>query len=84
MYVQAALKAPPFIVNDMELAIEAKATAKVTADHLKGLRAIAQDHRKIKQRIIVCLERASRRTEDGILIAPATQLGDLLAARELF
>jgi predicted AAA+ superfamily ATPase len=73
-----------FIVNDMELAIEAKATAKVTADHLKGLRAITQDHRKIKQRIIVCLERASRRTEDGILIAPATQLGDLLAARELF
>jgi len=73
-----------FIVNDMELAIEAKATAKVTADHLRGLRAIAQDHRKIKQRIIVCLERVSRRTEDGILIAPATQLGDLLAARELF
>jgi predicted AAA+ superfamily ATPase len=73
-----------FIVNDMELAIEAKATTKVTADHLKGLRAITQDHRKIKQRIIVCLERASRRTEDGILIAPATQLGDLLAARELF
>jgi len=73
-----------FIVNDMELAIEAKATAQVTADHLKGLRAITQDHRKIKQRIIVCLERASRRTEDGILIAPAAQLGDLLAARELF
>jgi predicted AAA+ superfamily ATPase len=42
-----------FIVNDMQLAIEAKAAARVTADHLKGLRAVVQDHR-ITQRIIVC------------------------------
>jgi predicted AAA+ superfamily ATPase len=33
-----------FIVNDMRAAIEAKASKKITRDHLKGLRAPAQDH----------------------------------------
>jgi uncharacterized protein len=66
-----------FIVNDMQLAIEAKAAARVTADHLKGLRAVVQDHR-ITQRIIVCLERTSRRTEDGIWIMPANKFTNRL------
>ncbi len=73
-----------FIVNDMELAIEAKATAKVTADHLRGLRAIKEDHPRMKQRIIVCLERTSRRTEDGILILPAAEFCDSLERGDLF
>jgi predicted AAA+ superfamily ATPase len=73
-----------FIVNDMELAIEAKATAKVSADHLRGLRAIKEDHPRIKQRLIVCLERTSRRTEDGILILPAAEFRDSLERGDLF
>lgn len=73
-----------FIVNDMELAVEAKAVAKVTADHLKGLRALAEDHPKIRQRIIVCLERNRRRTDDGILILPAIEFCNRLAEGELF
>ncbi len=73
-----------FIVNDMELAIEAKATAKVTSDHLRGLRAIKEDHPRMKQRIIVCLERTSRRTEDGILILPVAEFCDSLARGDLF
>ena len=73
-----------FIVNDMELAIEAKATAKVTADHLRGLRAIKEDQPRVKQRIIVCLERTSRRSEDGILILPAAEFCDSLARGDLF
>jgi predicted AAA+ superfamily ATPase len=73
-----------FIVNEMELAIEAKATAKVTADHLRGLRAAKEDHSKIKQRIVVCLERTSRRTDDGILILPAKEFCDRLAKGDLF
>jgi hypothetical protein len=68
----------------LELAIEAKATAKITADHLRGLRAVLEDHRKIKQRIIVCLERNTRRTEDGILILPATGFSNRLEAGDLF
>jgi len=73
-----------FIVNDMELAIEAKATAKVSADHLRGLRAIKEDHPRIKQRFIVCLERTSRRTEDGILVLPAAEFRDSLERGDLF
>ena len=73
-----------FIVNDMEAAIEAKATAKVTSDHLKGLRAVAEDHPRIKQRIVVCLERTSRRTEDGILIVPAAEFCGRLSAGDFF
>jgi predicted AAA+ superfamily ATPase len=73
-----------FIVNDMQAAIEAKATSKVTADHLRGLRALVQDHPRIKQRLIVCLEPKSRRTEDGILILPAAKFYELLKSRELF
>jgi uncharacterized protein len=73
-----------FIVNDMELAIEAKAATKVTPDHLKGLREVARDHRGIKQRIIVCLERTSRRTDDGIWILPANDFINRLSSGDLF
>ena len=73
-----------FIVNDMELAIEAKAAAKVTPDHLKGLRELARDHRGIKQRVIVCLERTSRRTDDGIWILPANEFTNRLSSGDLF
>jgi predicted AAA+ superfamily ATPase len=73
-----------FIVNDMELAIEAKATGKVTSDHLRGLRAVAQDHRIIKQRIVVCLERKSRKSEDGIWILPVSEFCNRLSAGDLF
>lgn len=59
-----------FIVNDMELAIEAKASAKVTADHLRGLREIVKDHPKLKRRILVSLEERPRKTEDGIEVLP--------------
>jgi predicted AAA+ superfamily ATPase len=73
-----------FIINDMQLAIEAKATARITADHVKGLRQLVQDHPQVGQRIVVCLERKSRRTEDGILILPATEFCAHLEAGELF
>jgi len=68
-----------FVVDDMRLAIEAKATAKVTADHLRGLRAVAQDHPKVGARIVVSLEQKPRRTEDGILILPAEEFASRLA-----
>jgi len=73
-----------FIVNDMQLAIEAKATAKVTADHLKGLRSLVQDHPRSKQRVVVSLEPKARRTEDGILILPASAFAERLSAGDLF
>ena len=50
----------------MRVAIEAKATAKVTADHLRGLRSLVEDHSRVKRRVVVCLEPKSRITEDRI------------------
>lgn len=59
-----------FVINDMQLAIEAKATRKITGTHLKGLRHLAQDHPGVGRRIIVCLERKRRRTEEGVEVLP--------------
>lgn len=73
-----------FIVNSMQVAIEAKAAKKITSDHLKGLRALAEDHPGIGQRIIVCLENKARRTDDGILILPAGEFCDQLSSGKLF
>ncbi|MFN8625229.1 MAG: DUF4143 domain-containing protein [Candidatus Binatia bacterium] len=73
-----------FVVNDLQAAIEAKATAKVTADHLRGLRNLAQDHPRVGQRVVVCLESKPRRTEDGILIIPAREFCARLQAGDLF
>lgn len=73
-----------FIVNDMEVAVEAKATGKVTSDHLKNLREMIKDHSRAKQRILVCLETSPRRTDDGILILPAREFCERLSAGEFF
>ncbi len=73
-----------FIVNDMQLAIEAKASRRVTADHLRGLRALGQDHPRVKQRMLVCLEPKSYQTEDNILILSAADFCQRLGAGELF
>jgi uncharacterized protein len=72
-----------FIIADMAIAIEAKATAKVTSDHLKGLRSLVDDHPKTKRRIVVCLEKKRRITEDGIEILPAAVFADLLWSGEI-
>jgi uncharacterized protein len=71
-----------FVLNDVEIAIEAKATAKVAADHLRGLRNLVLDHPKIRHRIVVCLESKIRRTEDDILILPAREFCQRLNANE--
>ncbi len=72
-----------FIIGQMDVAIEAKASARITADHLKGLRHLRADHPKVR-RVLVCLEPKRRVTEDGIEIMPAlvftAELGHLLAA----
>lgn len=57
-----------FIVGHMMVAIEAKASSRVNAEHLKGLRAIREDHPKLTQRFVVSLESESRMSTDGILI----------------
>ena len=73
-----------FIVNDLDVAIEAKGTANVTADHLRGLRELARDHPKVKRRIVVCLEPRGRQTDDGIEIEPAAEFTRRLGGGDVF
>ncbi len=72
-----------FIINDMELAIEAKSSSKITSDHLRGLRSLVQDHPKVKRRILVSREERSRRTEDGIEIISYQEFVNLLWSNQL-
>ncbi len=73
-----------FIVNDMQLAVEAKASQKITTDHLRGLRSLAQEHPQIGERIVVCLEPKLRRTDDGIRILPAAEFCTSLERGDIF
>ncbi|MDD5308178.1 MAG: DUF4143 domain-containing protein [Deltaproteobacteria bacterium] len=73
-----------FVVGDMALAVEAKASAKITADHLRGLRQLVADHPEVRRRVVVCLEPRARRTEDGIEILPEAKFRELLWAGKLF
>ena len=72
-----------FIVGDMRLAIEAKASARITSDHLKGLRTLGQEHPGTSRRIVVCLEPRPRRTDDGIDIIGATDFARCLWQEDL-
>ena len=60
-----------FVLGDMEVAVEAKASARITRDHLRGLRTLVEEHPGVRRRIVVCLEPRARRTDDGIDILPA-------------
>ncbi|MCK4303820.1 MAG: ATP-binding protein [Candidatus Eisenbacteria sp.] len=77
-----------FIVNNMNVAVEAKSARKITSDHLKGLRQLAADQPGVGRRIVVCLERKARKTTDGIEILPAATFarrlwqGEILQPRQ--
>jgi predicted AAA+ superfamily ATPase len=72
-----------FIVDNLRLAIEAKATKRVHADHLRGMRELAREHPKLGRRIIVSLDQRPRRTEDGIDVLPAAEFARRLWSDEL-
>ena len=55
--------------RDGEVAVDVKGGRGVGRRELRGLRAFAEEHRP-REAIVVCNERASRRTEDGIWILP--------------
>ena len=72
-----------FVVDDLRLAVEAKASTKITSDHLRGLRQLAIDQRRVKRRVVVSLESKRRITEDGIEILPAADFVAELGAGSL-
>ena len=72
-----------FVVGDMWVAIEAKASARITSGHLKGLRTLAEEHPNAGRRVVISLEPRSRRTDDGIDIIGATDFAQRLWEGEL-
>ena len=71
-----------FVLGEMELAVEAKASAVIGRHHLKGLRSLATEH-DVGGRVIVCLEPRARRTADGIEVLPAGAFARRLWGGEL-
>jgi len=67
-----------FILGEMECAVEVKASANIHSDHLKGLRELKKDQPRVKHRVVACLEKTPRKTDDGILILPYAQFLDRL------
>ena len=62
-----------FVLGDMRLAVEAKASARIAPHHLRGLRSLSDEHPAVGRRVVVCLEPRARRTDDGIdLVLPVT------------
>lgn len=72
-----------FVLGDMRVAVEAKASAKILGRHLKGLRSLAEDNPQVGRRVVVCLEPRPRRTEDGIDLLPAGEFARQLWQGEL-
>jgi predicted AAA+ superfamily ATPase len=72
-----------FVLGDMQVAVEAKSGARITRDHLSGLRALKEDHPRVARRIVVCREPRARKTEDGIEVLPVASFVRQLWAGDL-
>jgi len=62
-----------FVLGDLEVALEVKATERVRPHHTAGLEAIQAEHPDVGTRILVCLEGLPRRLDNGILVLPALE-----------
>ena len=58
-----------FICHDMHTVIEVKSSSRIHKNHLKGLKALKEEH-KPKNIILVCLEREPRTVDKNIQILP--------------
>jgi predicted AAA+ superfamily ATPase len=71
------------IVGNMKVAIEFKSSDRITKDHLKGLKALLEEHSP-EQALLVCNEKEPRKLENGIRILPYHNFLNLLWSNELF
>lgn len=61
-----------FVLNDMEIAVEVKATTRAHEGTIRGLRALKSE-RVVGSSVLVCLESEPRTMDDGIQILPWRQ-----------
>lgn len=71
-----------FLLDD-RIAIEVKATKRVSPADLKSLRAIAEEL-KLQKRLLVCHEPYPKKTQDGIEILPVADFWRRLWEGKLF
>lgn len=72
-----------FVISPAWVALEAKAVARASSEHLRGLRELGRDQPGVKRRILVCLEQRARRTEDGLEIMPYRRFVEALWGGEI-
>jgi predicted AAA+ superfamily ATPase len=58
-----------FILGDMNLAIEVKGSQKVHSAHMRGIRALLEEH-EVERPMIVSLEKQPRTLESGLEVLP--------------
>ena len=58
-----------FVLDDMNVAIEVKASQRVHSIHTRGLRALLEEH-TVKRAVIVSLEKQPRKLDYSIEILP--------------
>jgi predicted AAA+ superfamily ATPase len=73
-----------FIIGHTVAAIEAKASSKIHADHVKGLRELQADYPAAKKRFVVSLEPQSRENDDGIVVLSVPDIVKDLFGDKLF
>lgn len=71
-----------FILGDMDVAIEVKASERIHSGHAKSLRALLEEH-SVKKAIIVSRERQPRNLDTSISVLPWQQFLDRLWAGSL-
>ena len=73
-----------FIINDFDIAFEAKASGRIKSDHLKGLRELKKEYARVEKRIVISFENKRRLTDDGIIIVSYKDFLDSLWDGEYF
>jgi len=70
-----------FLIGDT-VAVEVKATSRVSPRDLKGLKALTEDLR-LSKRIVVCTEPRTRTLDDGVVVMPVERFMQQLWADEI-
>jgi len=58
-----------FILNDMELAIEVKGSQRVHSGHIRGVKALLEEH-QVKKAIVISLDKSPRKIDPSIQVHP--------------
>ena len=66
-----------FILGDMELAIEVKGAQRVHSGHLRGVKALLEEH-KVRKAILVSLDKSPRKIDPAIEVLPWQHFLDAL------